>query len=361
MQSEIDVLVLESTVLEKLRQPLGLTVCHGSTRGHDSSPWADPVTGDPLTVGADRATNCATGNFYPVEEGIPRLFVPTNPDDLNGRDITDLVKAFYEKTPFPNYDDVDTPRALSEKARASLLGRLLNEQIPYDARVVEIGCGTGQMTNFLSIAHRSVLGVDVCLNSLRLAQAFKERNGLTRASFAQMNLFKPALKNGFFDVVICNGVLHHTADCRAAFQRIGQLVRPGGHLIVGLYNRYSRSIHHLRRALFRWTGITHRVLDPHFHELRSHGRHEAWLQDQYRHPHETSHTLDETLAWLSADGLDFVNSIPKPSVGPTLTQDERLFEPHQRGTAVGRIASQIAAMPSGYREGGLFIVFGRKR
>ncbi len=47
-----------------------------------------------------------------------------------------------------------------EKARDGLFARLLNEQIPYDARVVEVGCGTGQLTNFLSIAHRSVLGVD---------------------------------------------------------------------------------------------------------------------------------------------------------------------------------------------------------
>ena len=89
--------------------------------------------------------------------------------------MTEIVKQFYEKTPFPNYDDLDTPRALLEKARAGLFARLLNEQIPYDARVVEIGCGTGQLTNFLSIAHRSVLGVDVCLNSLRLAHRLQGR------------------------------------------------------------------------------------------------------------------------------------------------------------------------------------------
>ena len=92
--------------------------------------------------------------------------------------MTEVVKQFYEQTPFPNYDDLDNPRALLEKARAGLFARLLNEQIPYDARVVEIGCGTGQLTNFLAIAHRSVVGVDVCLNSLRLAQEFKMRHGL---------------------------------------------------------------------------------------------------------------------------------------------------------------------------------------
>jgi 2-polyprenyl-3-methyl-5-hydroxy-6-metoxy-1,4-benzoquinol methylase len=127
---------------------------------------------------------------------------------VQGQDVTELVKEFYEQTPFPNYDDLDNHRALLEKARSGLFARLLNEQIPYNARVVEIGCGTGQLTNFLAIAHRSVLGVDVCLNSLQLAQRFKQEHGLDRAVFAQMNLFRPGLKDGFFDVVISNGVLH---------------------------------------------------------------------------------------------------------------------------------------------------------
>ena len=73
-----------------------------------------------------------------------------------------------------------------------------------------------------------MLGVDVCLNSLQLAQRFKHEHGLDRAAFAQMNLFRPALKDGFFDVVISNGVLHHTADCRLAFQRISRLAQARG-------------------------------------------------------------------------------------------------------------------------------------
>ena len=137
--------------------------------------------------------------------------------------------------------------------------------------------------------------------------------------------------------MISNGVLHHTGDCRVAFNRIGRLVRPGGHLVVGLYNRYSRSLHYARRALFRLTGLTSHM------------------------PNETSHTLDETLAWMTADGFDFMNSVPKPAIGPLLTERERLFEPRPPGTPFGRLASQLAAMSSGYHEDGFFVVFGRKR
>lgn len=297
---------------------------------------------------------------YPVEENIPRLFVLPE-GNAAGKDVTQIVQQFYEKTPYPTYDELDNHRGLLEKTRTGLFARLLNEQIPYNARVVEIGCGTGQLTNFLSIAQRSVLGVDACLNSLRLAQKFKEEHGLERASFAQMNLFRPALKDGFFDVVISNGVLHHTADCKGAFQRISRLARPGGYVVVGLYNGYSRKLHHARRSLFRWTGLTSRWLDPRLRQGAAVRQARARFQEQYCHPHETCHTISEVLGWMEECGLEFVNAIPKPVPGPLLTADERLFAPRDPGTGLSRFLSQVASISTGYREDGSFIMIGRRR
>jgi carbamoyltransferase len=364
MQSEMDILVLEDCVLDKAAQPLGLHVwaeAGGDARVHPDSPWADPLTGNPLVARPTCLNNPVSGVCYPIVEGIPRLFVPSDDSAAASQDVTELVKQFYEQTPFPNYEDLDNQRALIEKARAGRFARLLNEQIPYAARVVEVGCGTGQLTNFLSIAHRSVLGVDVCLNSLLLAQQFKKAHGLQRAEFAQMSLFRPGLRDGFFDVVISNGVLHHTSDCRGAFRRISRLLRPGGHLVVGLYSAYSRRLHYARRALFRWTGLTSRWLDPHFARARADGKREAWFQDQYCHPHETCHTLDEVLCWMEESSLDFVNSIPKPEVGEGLGPGGRLFDARPSGNPVGRFLSQLADLGSGYREGGFFIIIGRRR
>jgi carbamoyltransferase len=364
-QSEMDVLVLEDFVLNKDEQPLGLKAWATSTREslpNPDSPWVDPVTGEPLLVTSSGARNPATGASYSVEEGIPRLFVPNVRFGTNGHDVTDVVKRFYEATPFPNYGALDNQRALLEKARTGSFARLLNEQIPYDARVLDVGCGTGQLTNFLAIAHRTVLGTDASLNSLKLAQNFKTANGVERATFAQMNLFRPAVRDGFFDVVISNGVLHHTSDCRAAFRRISRLAKPGGYLVVGLYNFYSRKLLHAPRVtLRRWTGLASNWLDPRFGRLDAEGQREAWFQDQYCHPHETSHTLDEVLGWMEEDGLEFVNSIPKPAGGPLLTPDERLFEARDPGNRVSRFLSQMANVGSGYREGGFFIVIGRRQ
>ena len=130
--------------------------------------------------------------------------------------------------------------------------------------------------------------------------------------------------------------------------------------MVGLYNAYSRRLHYLRRRLFRLTGVTSRWLDPQFARMGANGKREAWFQDQYCHPHETAHTLDELLGWLEEDGLAFVNSIPKPAPGPALSGEEDLFAPRDPGSALERLLSQVMNMGSGYREGGFFIVIARR-
>jgi SAM-dependent methyltransferase len=145
------------------------------------------------------------------DQGIPLLFWP---NDWNAQtDVTEIVKAFYEENPFPGYEDVDSSWSLREKARKGIFGRLLDEQMPHDSRILEVGCGTGQLSNFLGMTWgRTVFGADLCLNSLKLGQKFKHKTDIRNVAFLQMNLFRPVFKDCLFDLVICNGVLHHTAD-----------------------------------------------------------------------------------------------------------------------------------------------------
>ena len=36
----------------------------------------------------------------------------------------------------------------------------------------------------------------------------------------------------------------------------------------------------------------------------------AWIRDQYEHPVESLHTLDEVFSWFKENNIEFVNSIP---------------------------------------------------
>ena len=55
-------------------------------------------------------------------------------------------------------------------------------------------------------------------------------------------------------------------------------------------------------------------------------RREAWFMDQYKHPHETKHSIGELLRWFDAAGFEFTSSVP--TIGDVeFSEDTRLFEP----------------------------------
>lgn len=327
-----------------------------------------PVTGAPLFA-SDRALVTENGSHrYAIDDGILRLFVDDAPEpDANavreGRDeVTRHVRDFYEDAPFPNYNDFDTIRTFIKRADEGLFARLLREQIPLNANVLEVGCGTGQLSNYLAatcMAH--VYAADMTLASLRLGREFAKANEISGITFLQMNLFRPCIRPESMDVVISNGVLHHTHDTRAAFMSIVPLVKRGGYIIVGLYNRIGRLRTDLRRVLYKLLGERALILDPHLRGRNlSPAKRRAWIRDQYVHPQERKHTMNETLGWFDEAGIDFVNSIPK--IVGDFTADERLFRKNDPGRPIDRIMAEVGMLFSHFGgEGGLYIMIGRRR
>jgi SAM-dependent methyltransferase len=320
-----------------------------------------PVDGAPLTWqnAMQRLTDKDGRHSYAVDNGIPCLFAP---NEWEGKaDVTEIVKAFYEKTPFPNYDGLDSRDSLRRKAGDGIFARLLDQQVSHEATILEVGCGTGQMSNFLGMGWgRTVIGADVCMNSLALAKGFRDRFSINNAHFVQMNLFRPAFAEGTFDVVLSNGVLHHTSDCGGAFRSIARLVKPGGFIIIGLYNWLGRYPTLWRRWLIERFGEAGALLDPRLRGKGEAARREAWFMDQYKHPHETKHSMEELLAWFDAAGFDFMSSVP--TIGDTeFSEDLRLFEPHPAGRSLDRLSTEIEMLLSGGTDGGLYIMVGRRR
>src|SRR5450755_5093970 len=184
---------------------------------------------------------------YAAPDGIPNLRL--------GHDLrTDAVRRFYEQAPFPGYPPRDSLASLRARAERSEFARLLDQAIPGDARIVEIGCGTGQMSLYLARADRVVIGADLTRASLLLGAAAAKRFAVDNVLMVETDLTHPALRPSSFDVVYCSGVLHHTPDPRASFARIATLARPGGIVIVGLYNAIARIAFRMRRLAARISG-----------------------------------------------------------------------------------------------------------
>jgi uncharacterized protein YbaR (Trm112 family) len=75
---------------------------------------ACPHSGAPLDPGPEAFA--AGDRRYPVEDGIPRLYAPLDPA-LAERDVTELVKAFYEETRFPTMPTTRPPSGLPPRRR----------------------------------------------------------------------------------------------------------------------------------------------------------------------------------------------------------------------------------------------------
>ncbi len=271
------------------------------------------------------------------------------------------VRAFYQGCSFPGYEDVETPSDLREKSQRGLYAMLVDEQVPLGVRVLDAGCGTGQLAIFLSLAYRHVVGIDFSYNSLRKAVDFQRKFALSHVRFAQMDIFKLGLREEKFDFVFCNGVLHHTADAYGGFQNLCRLVKPGGYITVGLYNSYGRFLLNLRRRIFLFTKNRLTWLDF-FMRQKSMGEEKKliWFMDQYRNPHEQDVTVDAVLDWFEQNKIEYVNSIPKIRLRDRFTPSERLFEPRVPGGSLDHWLCQLGWIFSQGREGGFFITIGRK-
>lgn len=297
-----------------------------------------------------RCQKCFT--CYDAPEGIPNLRLASD------RRV-EVVRRFYEETPFPGYPARDSLAWLHARAERSDFARLLNQAIPSNARILDIGCGTGQMSLYLARARRLVIGADLTRKSLELGAAAARRFQLTRVLFVETDLHCPGLREASFDVVYSSGVLHHTVNPRKSFARIVQLARPGGMIVLGLYNVFARLPLRLRRLVARLTGYRIIPFDPVLHDRKNEkARRLAWLRDQYRHPEEHRHTVGEVQSWFRENEVAYVRAYPSALIAE---ESEDLFAFAGDNWRPETLLAQLGWIGTLAHEGGLFITIGQRK
>ena len=280
------------------------------------------------------------------------------------KNITDRVREFYNRFPFPGYEVGDYQSVASLYEKASPYVRMLDQQMQAGTCVLDAGCGTGQLSALLSLANRSVLGIDLSESSIQIANSLKARLNLPGVTFMQADIFEVDLPQTHFDYIFCNGVLHHTYDPYGGFIRISTWLKPGGYIIIGLYNAYGRLFTKMKTALFRRLNAT---VDDRItqwdHFLRkeiSAAQKRSWFFDQYHHPHETVHTIDEVLGWFRQNRIDYVNGLPKIRLFEYVRAEDRLFEKSEPGGRIQHMFVQLGWILSTRKEGGYFLLIGQK-
>lgn len=117
-------------------------------------------------------------------------------------------------------------REFFARGRVLWLAGLLRRQGVRPLSVLDYGCGTGTGTHYLGLIlePKSVLGVDVSVECLKVARSTW---GEGQLSFLSTEAFQPEAQ---FDLAFCNGVFHHIpVGLRMdALAYIHRSLRPGG-------------------------------------------------------------------------------------------------------------------------------------
>jgi SAM-dependent methyltransferase len=99
--------------------------------------------------------------------------------------------------------------------------------------VLDIGCGTGQIT--LLAASRATraqaVGVDISEPMLTRARADAAEQGIANVRFDQADAEVHPFEDGGFDIVISRGGVMFFSDSAAAFANIARALRPGGRMV----------------------------------------------------------------------------------------------------------------------------------
>lgn len=277
------------------------------------------------------------------------------------------INDFYDGSPFPNYDDLESIQDLNKKLENNEFTYNFKRLIGFGNKIIEVGSGTSQLSiSLASGTNNKVVAFDPTLASLRLGANFCSKYKINNCTFVNGDLFDNPFEENYFNIVWCSGVLHHTGDPKKGFETIITWLKPEGYVVIGLYNRYGRMRTVFRQKLFRLLSGGKNAknivsfLDPVLRKIKSNKKKIAWFRDQYQHPIESLHTLDEVLEWFDENNIEFISSIPS---GESKNFGyEEMFNKQSTGSFFSRLISQLNMLisPLG-SEGGLFIVIGKKK
>ena len=188
-----------------------------------------PACHGPLSQHPEPYTCEACSKVYPVKKGVPRFLESLTEGERQIQGSFNLEHTRYLNSTYLHF----TPR-LAEQWLEDI--RLPPEYFK-DKLVLDVGCGSGRWTYAMASLGATVVAVD-------LTEAGVEITHQATANFdhvvaLQGSVFQLPFRPESFDLVVSWGVLHHTPDTRAAFDRIVPLVRRGGQLYVMLYEKHN--------------------------------------------------------------------------------------------------------------------------
>ncbi|MEA2275156.1 MAG: hypothetical protein QOC78_116 [Solirubrobacteraceae bacterium] len=317
---------------------LACPACRGELAAEVAETRGEEVVSGTLSCAGCRRS-------FPIVRGVPRMN-----HDTEG--LTAVAESFgYEwKAHHAGAFESTTlfGRTPAEDWDYYLAGLGVSDEDVHGAVAFDGGCGSGRLTRQIG-EHGATLVVGMDLNEA-VDEAYAHCRDRENVAIVQGNIFSPPFKPGTFDLVWCNGVIHHTPDAARGHRALSALVRPGGRLYVWVYAKRFNPFRFVK-DVFDVLGITRlpargllivakaisypswallqvyrgvRSLPP----LRPRG---AWARrttrarridelqltwfDALSPEHDSRHTEAEVIGWFAEQGFTGIAAVEEPKVG----------------------------------------------
>lgn len=147
------------------------------------------------------------------------------------------IKDFYSKLKFPGVYTMEDILFYDELVCNEYL-RFYDESVKDCKTVLDIGCGSGFIVNFLAHRHKDIQFTAIDFgDGIDFAKSFSKEHNITNITYHKID-FLSYTTSSKYDLVFCNGVLHHIPEQNTAISLLKSLSRDK--IMLGVYNSYGK-------------------------------------------------------------------------------------------------------------------------
>ena len=105
-------------------------------------------------------------------------------------------------------------------------------------RVLDLGCGSGWLSIFMSKYGFDVTGIDTSAPAIDLAKRWAEEDN-AKVTFLSADILKPPFEDSSFDAIVCNSVLEHFRldQAKTIFEKIYKMLSPEKGFFFGCFDQ----------------------------------------------------------------------------------------------------------------------------
>ncbi len=199
---------------------------------NQSIPYIDPKTKKKLVKKGNFLIS--EKNKFQVNNGIPNFI-----DTVKNKNQKQVSKSFSYK--WTNSDFGQDDREFETKLKGPILEFMgITEKDLFFLKnkiILDIGVGSGSTARLWAGLAKEFHGVDISTAVYRVPNAIK--NYCKNPILCQADLNNLPYKNNSFEVVISNGVLHHTPSTKQSLKSIIKKLKPGGYCLFYVYKKKS--------------------------------------------------------------------------------------------------------------------------